>query len=54
MMVLDSRTDAIISLTAPKLGVKAFVEGGGRHLLGGRFVPMYVVRDSHALNQSLD
>lgn len=36
------RTDAIISLTAPKLGVKAFVEAGGRHLLGGRFVPMYV------------
>lgn len=32
--------DAIISLTAPKLGVKAFVEAGGRHLLGGRFVPI--------------
>lgn len=41
-MTGECRTDAIISLTAPKLGVKAFVEAGGRHLLGGRFVPMYV------------
>lgn len=28
--------DVLISLTAPKLGVKAFK---GRHFLGGRFVP---------------
>ena len=31
--------DAILSLTAPKLGIKEFVERGGKHLLGGRFVP---------------
>jgi NAD(P)H-hydrate epimerase len=32
--------DALISLTAPKEGVRAFK---GRHFLGGRFVPKYVV-----------
>ncbi|GAA5829240.1 hypothetical protein JCM11251_004979 [Rhodosporidiobolus azoricus] len=32
--------DSLISLTAPKLGVKALVESGQcRHLLGGRFIP---------------
>lgn len=31
--------DALVSLTAPKLGSKWFK---GRHLLGGRFVPPYV------------
>lgn len=36
-------TDAILSLTAPKIGVKAFAEAGGKHLLGGRFIPMCVV-----------
>ncbi|BGP54316.1 hypothetical protein JCM8202_000748 [Rhodotorula sphaerocarpa] len=34
--------DTIVSLTAPKLGVKAFAEAGGRHVLGGRFVPIEV------------
>ncbi|POY72604.1 hypothetical protein BMF94_4432 [Rhodotorula taiwanensis] len=32
--------DAILSLTAPKIGVKAFAEAGGKHLLGGRFIPI--------------
>ncbi|GAA5953295.1 hypothetical protein JCM21900_004476 [Sporobolomyces salmonicolor] len=31
--------DAVVSLTAPKKGIKAFVENGGKHLLGGRFIP---------------
>ncbi|GAA6034848.1 hypothetical protein JCM8097_009330 [Rhodosporidiobolus ruineniae] len=31
--------DSLLSLTAPKLGVRSFVEAGGKHLLGGRFVP---------------
>ncbi|GAA5903168.1 hypothetical protein JCM5296_003359 [Sporobolomyces johnsonii] len=31
--------DAVVSLTAPKKGIKAFVEKGGKHLLGGRFIP---------------
>ncbi|GAA5887311.1 hypothetical protein JCM6882_002487 [Rhodosporidiobolus microsporus] len=31
--------DSLISLTAPKKGVQSFVEAGGKHLLGGRFVP---------------
>lgn len=31
--------DVLISLTAPKEGVKAFE---GRHFLGGRFIPWYV------------
>ncbi|GAA5946431.1 hypothetical protein JCM3765_000238 [Sporobolomyces pararoseus] len=31
--------DAILSLTAPKKGIKSFVESGGKHFLGGRFVP---------------
>ncbi|GAA6009281.1 hypothetical protein JCM11491_004255 [Sporobolomyces phaffii] len=31
--------DAILSLTAPKKGIKSFVESGGKHYLGGRFVP---------------
>ncbi|GAA5983806.1 hypothetical protein JCM11641_005198 [Rhodosporidiobolus odoratus] len=31
--------DALISLMAPKKGVQAFVEAGGKHYLGGRFVP---------------
>ena len=30
--------DVLLSLTAPKLGVKDFT---GRHFLGGRFVPEY-------------
>lgn len=30
--------DVLVSLTAPKLGVKAFK---GRHFLGGRFVPRW-------------
>ena len=33
--------DVLISLTAPKLGVKNFK---GRHFLGGRFVSKYVIR----------
>ncbi|KAM0755251.1 YjeF N-terminal domain-like protein [Meredithblackwellia eburnea MCA 4105] len=33
---------AIISLTAPKVGIRNFVEAGGTHLLGGRFIPPYV------------
>lgn len=33
--------DVLISLTAPKEGVKVF---NGRHFLGGRFVPWWVVR----------
>lgn len=32
--------DVLISLTAPKEGVKNFT---GRHFLGGRFVPKYVI-----------
>jgi NAD(P)H-hydrate epimerase len=32
------KPDVLISLTAPKEGVKAFT---GRHFLGGRFVPKY-------------
>lgn len=32
--------DVLVSLTAPKLGVKAFK---GRHFLGGRFVPRWVI-----------
>lgn len=35
---LDS--DVLVSLTAPKEGVKAFK---GRHFLGGRFVPKYAM-----------
>ena len=35
--------DVLISLTAPKLGVKNFK---GRHFLGGRFVSKYVLRYS--------
>ncbi len=31
--------DVLVSLTAPKLGVRGFK---GRHFLGGRFVPKYV------------
>jgi len=34
--------DAILSLTAPKKGIKGFVDAGGKHYLGGRFVPEYV------------
>ncbi|KIK69786.1 hypothetical protein GYMLUDRAFT_90804 [Collybiopsis luxurians FD-317 M1] len=30
------RPDVLVSLTAPKLGVRSF---GGRHFLGGRFIP---------------
>ncbi len=30
--------NAIISLTAPKVGVKEFAEAGGTHYLGGRFI----------------
>jgi len=30
--------NAIISLTAPKLGVREFAEAGGTHFLGGRFI----------------
>jgi hypothetical protein len=40
--------DVLISLTAPKLGVKAFK---GRHFLGGRFVPWLV--HIHVLSPSL-
>jgi len=35
------KPDALISLTAPKEGVKGFT---GRHFLGGRFVPKWVIR----------
>ncbi|KAF9053064.1 YjeF N-terminal domain-containing protein [Panaeolus papilionaceus] len=38
--------DVLISLTAPKLGVKDFM---GRHFLGGRFVPKYL-EDKYELN----
>ncbi|GAA6000493.1 hypothetical protein JCM10207_008037 [Rhodosporidiobolus poonsookiae] len=34
--------DSLISLTAPKKGVKAFVDAGGKHYLGGRFIPSTV------------
>ena len=30
--------NAIISLTAPKVGVREFAEAGGTHILGGRFI----------------
>lgn len=30
--------NAIVSLTAPKVGVKEFAEAGGTHYLGGRFI----------------
>lgn len=30
--------DALLSLTAPKMGVKGFAESGGTHWLGGRFI----------------
>lgn len=30
--------NALISLTAPKVGVAEFVEAGGAHFLGGRFI----------------
>ena len=33
--------DVLVSLTAPKLGVKSFK---GRHFLGGRFIPKFVDR----------
>ena len=33
--------DVLVSLTAPKLGVKSFK---GRHFLGGRFIPKFVGR----------
>lgn len=35
---------ALISLTAPKLGVKEYAEQGRLHFLGGRFVPGFVSR----------
>jgi len=38
------KPDVLISLTAPKEGVKGFM---GRHFLGGRFVPKWVI---HVLN----
>lgn len=38
--------DVLISLTAPKEGVKLFT---GRHFLGGRFVPKYVTLRSNLL-----
>ncbi|KAI7951927.1 hypothetical protein MJO28_007611 [Puccinia striiformis f. sp. tritici] len=38
--------DVLVSLTAPKLGVKAFQ---GRHFLGGRFVPPGIIK-SYNLN----
>ncbi|GAA5834894.1 hypothetical protein JCM9279_007140 [Rhodotorula babjevae] len=37
--------DALLSLTAPKKGVRAFVESGGKHFLGGRFVPDAVANE---------
>lgn len=37
---LGLEPDVLVSLTAPKEGVKLFK---GRHFLGGRFVPKYVV-----------
>ncbi|PPQ71814.1 hypothetical protein CVT24_006204 [Panaeolus cyanescens] len=40
------KPDVLISLTAPKLGVKDFM---GRHFLGGRFVPKYL-EDKYQLN----
>lgn len=33
---------ALISMTAPKLGVKNWVEAGGIHYLGARFTGQYV------------
>ncbi|BGP38384.1 hypothetical protein JCM10450v2_002331 [Rhodotorula kratochvilovae] len=41
--------DSLLSLTAPKKGVRSFVEAGGKHLLGGRFIPDAVV-DQFKLN----
>ncbi|GAA5998782.1 NADHX epimerase [Rhodotorula paludigena] len=41
--------DAILSLTAPKKGIRAFVEAGGKHLLGGRFIPDSLV-EQYKLN----
>ncbi|KAG6814164.1 hypothetical protein H0H93_013129, partial [Arthromyces matolae] len=38
--------DVLVSLTAPKLGVRGF---RGRHFLGGRFVPK-ALEDTYALN----
>lgn len=40
------RPDVLVSLTAPKLGVRAFK---GRHFLGGRFVPWYVSPGWHSI-----
>ncbi|SGZ16707.1 BQ5605_C020g09060 [Microbotryum silenes-dioicae] len=37
--------DALISLTAPKLGVKEYAEEGRTHWLGGRFVPFAMVKE---------
>ncbi|GAA5860043.1 hypothetical protein JCM8547_003070 [Rhodosporidiobolus lusitaniae] len=34
--------DSLISLTAPKKGVQSFVESGGKHFLGGRFIPLQI------------
>lgn len=31
---------ALISLTAPKLGVRQYT---GKHILGGRFVPPFII-----------
>ena len=40
------RPDMLVSLTAPKLGVRGFA--GAHHYLGGRFVPP-AIRDKYAL-----
>ncbi|KAF8625624.1 hypothetical protein AX17_006809 [Amanita inopinata Kibby_2008] len=40
------RPDVLVSLTAPKVGVRGF---GGRHFLGGRFVPR-TLEEKYALN----
>ena len=36
------RPDMLVSLTAPKLGVRGF--GGRHHYLGGRFVPPHIAQ----------